>query len=379
MLSQYNLPLSFQFYDPIVHLINERVSSERKQFFNIKTEFNISKTIDKQLGQKLLKKLGVTSDDQKLIFQYTSINPKEDHQINHLTSNHTKMLQRSNYLSIEIDPDIKHIQSTTKEDENKDLDIEEKELFLKYCKKEDVNNKRQKFLVFKQKYLVKLEHIKSQGQKQQQFAQIYNWIENNVHLFEQKDKEGYCKLQETLHKTFGISQKGLEKQNKISKFSQYKERNRLIETLQTIAVKLINDRRLRLRNKIIEEIRYKCKPNNNYNSKNLYLESKIETVTQFFAPSAVHIHDHEHDESHHHAGPCQGEIMNNRDFMMYLRKELIKIDRYKEEKKKQGQKNSKNRDLLRRGTADIQALQKDVQNAYKHSEANCPVKKFKNT
>mmetsp|Transcript_21305 Transcript_21305/g.32979 ORF Transcript_21305/g.32979 Transcript_21305/m.32979 type:complete len:82 (-) Transcript_21305:1133-1378(-) len=45
-LSQDKLPLSFRFYDPVLKIIHTNMSHERKQYFSLKTEFNLNRIKD---------------------------------------------------------------------------------------------------------------------------------------------------------------------------------------------------------------------------------------------------------------------------------------------------------------------------------------------
>jgi len=57
-------------------------------------------------------------------------------------------------------------------------------LAIRYCKQSEVNSKRQKFIVFKQKFLIKQTLVKSQGQKFTLLKKVRQFIDSNIdHLF----------------------------------------------------------------------------------------------------------------------------------------------------------------------------------------------------
>jgi hypothetical protein len=47
-LSQDDMPLSFRYYDPIITLIQERLSADRREFFKVKKQLGL--IFDKKLS-----------------------------------------------------------------------------------------------------------------------------------------------------------------------------------------------------------------------------------------------------------------------------------------------------------------------------------------
>ena len=96
-LSQDHLPLSFRYYDPILMMIQEKVSDESREHFNIQN--NVAFTLHRKGDylQDFLKKVGITEDerDKKLTYQYSSVFNKAPTYICHHGSPHTLALQRS--------------------------------------------------------------------------------------------------------------------------------------------------------------------------------------------------------------------------------------------------------------------------------------------
>ena len=59
---------------------------------------------------------------------------------------------------------------------------EEVPVNIKYLNLDEVNAKRQKELMFKQKFLVKMKFLNSQGEKMDFLNKVENWIEDNLPL-----------------------------------------------------------------------------------------------------------------------------------------------------------------------------------------------------
>ena len=54
-----------------------------------------------------------------------------------------------------------------------------KQLFVRYCKEEEVMEKNRIFLLFKSQFLAKMQHINSNGHNLLLFKKINVWIEDN--------------------------------------------------------------------------------------------------------------------------------------------------------------------------------------------------------
>lgn len=84
-LSQDQLPLSFRFYDPLIQIVQTRMSEHRKDFFKLKNSLQkeIYGKIDTKI--KLLEKMGLRDslkpNLKKLTFKYSSVNIKEKNSI----------------------------------------------------------------------------------------------------------------------------------------------------------------------------------------------------------------------------------------------------------------------------------------------------------
>ena len=102
---QESLPDSFKFYDPILLIIQEQISDERKEFFYTKNQINHNYYKGKGLKAQLYEGFFGPDDATKLTFKYKYVCAKEHNQINHYTSEHTMNLYRSKYIMIEDDID----------------------------------------------------------------------------------------------------------------------------------------------------------------------------------------------------------------------------------------------------------------------------------
>ena len=54
-------------------------------------------------------------------------------------------------------------------------------LNLRYCQQTEVETKRKKFLIFKQKYLQKHQNLKLQAQRMQNMCRIQKWVEKELY------------------------------------------------------------------------------------------------------------------------------------------------------------------------------------------------------
>ena len=48
-LSQSDLPLSFRYYDPILSHVDQRLSIDAKQYFNLKAQYSLNATRDQNI------------------------------------------------------------------------------------------------------------------------------------------------------------------------------------------------------------------------------------------------------------------------------------------------------------------------------------------
>ena len=87
--------------------------------------------------------------------------------------------------------------------------IEDMPLNLRFCHKEEVNLKRQKFVHFKQCFLVRQDHLKNQGQKFHSLVMMQRYIEQHIdQIFEENwaNDEHYRRYRELTNPNFGKEQ-----------------------------------------------------------------------------------------------------------------------------------------------------------------------------
>jgi hypothetical protein len=65
-ISQDRLPVSFRYYDPVLRIIQSFCSSERKEYFSLKNEFNIHAIHQKNPKANFAKFMGFDKDKEKL-------------------------------------------------------------------------------------------------------------------------------------------------------------------------------------------------------------------------------------------------------------------------------------------------------------------------
>jgi len=97
--------MTFRYFDPILQYIQESISKEKKQFFALKTSFNLEQMRDRDIPSKIRRKIIGLDDNEvenKLYQKYSKIshNTVED-LINHRESIHSMSLQRSDYVCVE--------------------------------------------------------------------------------------------------------------------------------------------------------------------------------------------------------------------------------------------------------------------------------------
>lgn len=127
-------------------------------------------------------------EDHRVRFKHNPINNNSSlNMVNYLASAHHKSLQHSPYIKYESDTDqiIKHTNMLKKASINREnLGINHQqdkkmEMFLRYCKEEEVIQKNQIFLMFKGTFLAKLKMIESNSQNMVLTGKLQSWIDQN--------------------------------------------------------------------------------------------------------------------------------------------------------------------------------------------------------
>lgn len=161
-LSQSQYPLSFRYYDPLIKIVKERMTDDRKDFYKVKNELELKiyRKADTQLQMR--EKLGLQEsqkrDDTKLTFRHTAINKRSTNTIQIADSIHSKAVQRSNFLKIDnelmqeihLNPgkvklmgkNVRQRKLAPGEIPNEADTANTDELFLKFCKTEDIGRQQ---------------------------------------------------------------------------------------------------------------------------------------------------------------------------------------------------------------------------------------------
>ena len=100
-LGQEGFSKSYHFYDPIIAIIQEGISDERKQFFYSKKVVKLDLFKKYSFSEKLYDKF--INSENKATFKYQVVNAKQNLSIDHHSSEHTMRLQKSKYLAIDQD------------------------------------------------------------------------------------------------------------------------------------------------------------------------------------------------------------------------------------------------------------------------------------
>lgn len=149
--------------------------------------------------------------------------------------------------------------------------LEDQQLELRFCQQQEVNDKRSKFILFKQKQFVRHDHLKNQGQK------LYTSI-----LIERYIKENFDELYAMRPRNINYnSEKGVEKNLDLIRYDELTDRQKNMldrdkaaytEWLFRQAENEVQDRRRRIRIKSIEECYKECGPTKPFENKNNYIE-----------------------------------------------------------------------------------------------------------
>ena len=94
---------------------------------------------------------------------------KIDNHIEHNYDEHSMDLQKSKY--IKIDDDFKNFQFRKKSKGEEEIVMK-----LRFCKSQDVDRKFKKLLIYKTKFLTKMQHMKVRGKKIEIMSRLDKWF-----------------------------------------------------------------------------------------------------------------------------------------------------------------------------------------------------------
>ena len=97
------MPISFQFYDSIIALVQENISNHKRDTLTLKQNLAFNLHYQGDFMTKLLTKVGIYKDDEEdpLVFKHQAINQRFPQGLNHHNSEHSMSLQRSKYICLD--------------------------------------------------------------------------------------------------------------------------------------------------------------------------------------------------------------------------------------------------------------------------------------
>ena len=90
-MSQDSVPMTMRYYDPILKIIQDKCSDQRRDLFLLENHYTLKQIQKDDFQLKVLVKLGFFNDN-KQTFKHSIINEKEMNQISPSKSTHGKSL-----------------------------------------------------------------------------------------------------------------------------------------------------------------------------------------------------------------------------------------------------------------------------------------------
>lgn len=175
---------------------------DRKEHYKLKNdlELKIYRKCDKQ--RLLMEKLGMIEIQErntgKVVLKHTAINKRDTNNIKITESIYSKSLQRSDYLKVDNqlmqeihknpeklkllnEKSNQHRKLAPGEFSNEVELANNNQIFLKYCKTEDIKQQQQGKIMYKASFLAKLQHLKMQGQCLDHLSDIERHIDHELY------------------------------------------------------------------------------------------------------------------------------------------------------------------------------------------------------
>ena len=158
--------------------------------------------------------------------------------------------------------------------------LEDETLELRFCHQGQVNQKRHKFIIFKQSQYARHDHLKNQGQKF-----------NTVRLLERYIRHNFEDLYKNRPRNIDYNPKALEKNLDLIPFRKLTDRQKCIlqkdrkvyyEWILTRGEDEVMKRRARIREKCIEETYKQCDKKIPFEIRNNYIEGCLESRFKYF-------------------------------------------------------------------------------------------------
>lgn len=101
-LSQSGLPMSYQYYDALIRVVQDGMSDELKERLRLKIQFQMEILKVQSLKQMILSKLGLKHKEKRIVEKLTfKKEQREEHEFSLAESLFTKGIQRSDYLALD--------------------------------------------------------------------------------------------------------------------------------------------------------------------------------------------------------------------------------------------------------------------------------------
>lgn len=164
-------------------------------------------------------------------------------------------------------------QTEQAEDQLEEFGIDN-QLDLRYCKLDEINKRKARSIVIIGQFYIKMNHLKSLGQKLEVMHRIGEFIEENIDLF-WGNLEVRTRFLENQKKSKDIH-------SLIASKNAYHQKQRLVNALMDYAEEIQIRRRRKIREKRIDNLRKNTSMKLDFRMKDQYLQSAIENDINFF-------------------------------------------------------------------------------------------------
>lgn len=160
--------------------------------------------------------------------------------------------------------------------------LEDLPLELRYCRDAEVDSKRQRFLLFKQNQFMRHEHLKNQGQTLHTVQLVQRFIDKNFDALYRNRPRGLDYNPGRLPQDKDLDLKPYDALTGRQKSSLDKDRRKYADYLLSLAEKKVLTRRNHMLTKRLHECKQDCGPSVAFQTKNRYIESRLEQRLKYF-------------------------------------------------------------------------------------------------
>lgn len=187
-LSMRTLPASYRYYDPIIIIIQEKMTIKIKQkaFIKEHVAHSVYKTNDILTNVMINAGIKDKPTTQRIVQHHIPLNDFEKDKAGLMTSPYTGDLQRSNHIMIDSTLTKsrllnKHYSAKFYKKPNLlDLDYDPFILGIKYCPDSEVSQKYHQSIVMKSAFCVKMNNLKRKGLMFQTLQRFNEWLTENL-------------------------------------------------------------------------------------------------------------------------------------------------------------------------------------------------------